>query len=267
MKYLKLLIIVLSLSVPIHSYACWENDWDDDDDSGWYDGWGDNDDDLWGGMLPEVDVYPDSDFDDDDWEEDDDWWRSDDDDWSDDDWTDEDDVDWEYELPDVIVTPNHNSTNTNTSANNNDVAKLKNAVKNAVQQTIESNGSKIPACNIGVNNAFVNLYKSTELKNKKANQMVAYWKSSANWQQISMSQAQQLANKGYFVVAGWINPTGHSGHVVVIVPGNETYSPSWGQSVPRIMDTGPNRRSDNLPLSAGFSSGKKNEVLFFKYKK
>ena len=75
MKYLKLLIIVLSLSVPIHSYACWENDWDDDDDSGWYDGWGDNDDDLWGGMLPEVDVYPDSDFDDDDWEEDDDTGR------------------------------------------------------------------------------------------------------------------------------------------------------------------------------------------------
>lgn len=43
MKFLKLLIIVSSLSIPIHSYACWENDWDDDD-SGWYDDWYDDDD-------------------------------------------------------------------------------------------------------------------------------------------------------------------------------------------------------------------------------
>lgn len=86
MKFLKLLIIVLSLSIPIHSYACWENDWDDDD-SGWYDDWYDDDDyddwydddwyddddyDFSGGMLPEVDVYPDND-----WGNDDDWWRTD----------------------------------------------------------------------------------------------------------------------------------------------------------------------------------------------
>jgi len=30
MKWVKLLIIVLSLSLPIHSYACWDDDWDDD---------------------------------------------------------------------------------------------------------------------------------------------------------------------------------------------------------------------------------------------
>lgn len=275
MKFLKLLIIVLSLSIPIHSYACWENDWDDDDSS-WYDDWYDADDyddwyddddyDISGGMLPEVDVYPDNWDNDDDWNNDDDWWRTpdDDDDWGNDN---DDDVEWEYDLPEVIITPNHNTSNTNTSPNNNDVDKLKNAVKEAVQQTIKSNGSKIAACNIGVNNAFTNLYKSTELKDKKANQLVEYWKSSANWQQISITQAQQLANKGYFVVAGWKNPTGRSGHVVVIVPGKETYSPSWGQNVPRIMDTGPNRRSTDLPLSAGFAKGKKNEVLFFKYKK
>lgn len=34
-----------------------------------------------------------------------------------------------------------------------------------------------------------------------------------------MSQTQELANKGWFVVAGWQNPIpGESGHVVVIVP-------------------------------------------------
>lgn len=36
MKWIKLLIIVISLSLPIHSYACWDDDMDDDDD-GWWD--------------------------------------------------------------------------------------------------------------------------------------------------------------------------------------------------------------------------------------
>lgn len=89
MKWIKLLIIVLSLSLPIHSYACWDEDWDDDwwnnDDYGedWWNGddgeswWNGDDDDDWGnddgndfddwngfgkdddvvgGMLPEVEV-------------------------------------------------------------------------------------------------------------------------------------------------------------------------------------------------------------------
>lgn len=30
MKWIKLLIIVISLSLPIHSYACWDDDMDDD---------------------------------------------------------------------------------------------------------------------------------------------------------------------------------------------------------------------------------------------
>mgnify|MGYP002762897456 CR=1 FL=1 len=34
MKWIKLLIIVISLSLPIHSYACWDDDMDDDDE-GW----------------------------------------------------------------------------------------------------------------------------------------------------------------------------------------------------------------------------------------
>lgn len=113
MKWIKLLIIVLSLSLPIHSYACWEEDWDDDD-SGWYDDeeddeeyddwWNDEDDDwaeddsyddcTWEFDLPEVDIMPDNDDSQD--ESDDDWWRTDSDDsddWdgSNDDWWDEDD--------------------------------------------------------------------------------------------------------------------------------------------------------------------------------
>ena len=67
MKWIKPLIIVISLSLPIHSYACWDDDMDDDDE-GWYNN---NDDD--------------------------DWWNDDDDSWDDssddgDDWWDDDDV-------------------------------------------------------------------------------------------------------------------------------------------------------------------------------
>ena len=77
MKWIKLLIIVISLSLPIHSYACWDDDWDDD--SGWwiggddFDDWNDfgqddddndfddwygfgQDDDVIGGMLSEVEA-------------------------------------------------------------------------------------------------------------------------------------------------------------------------------------------------------------------
>ena len=94
MKWIKLLIIVISLSLPIHSYACWDDDMDDDDE-GWYnnnddDDWQNDDDDYaWDIDLPDVIITAD---DDDSWDEsDDDWWRTDYGD-DDDDWWDDDDV-------------------------------------------------------------------------------------------------------------------------------------------------------------------------------
>ena len=94
MKWIKLLIIVISLSLPIHSYACWDDDMDDDDE-GWYnnndddDWWNDDDDYAWDIDLPDVIITAD---DDDSWDEsDDDWWRTDYGD-DDDDWWDDDDV-------------------------------------------------------------------------------------------------------------------------------------------------------------------------------
>lgn len=93
MKWIKLLIIVISLSLPIHSYACWDDDMDDDDE-GWYnnndddDWWNDDDDCAWKIDLPEVDITPDND---DSWADEDDWWRTDYGD-DDDDWWDDDDV-------------------------------------------------------------------------------------------------------------------------------------------------------------------------------
>ena len=98
MKWIKLLIIVISLSLPIHSYACWDDDMDDDDegwynnnddDEGWYNNNDDDDDYAWDIDLPDVIITAD---DDDSWDEsDDDWWRTDYGD-DDDDWWDDDDV-------------------------------------------------------------------------------------------------------------------------------------------------------------------------------
>lgn len=73
MKVIKFLIILLSLSLPIQSYACWDDDMDDDydfvDDNYYYDIWWDDNDSSW----------------------------------------DDDDYAWEIDLPDVVITPDDNS--------------------------------------------------------------------------------------------------------------------------------------------------------------
>lgn len=66
-------------------------------------------------------------------------------------------------------------------------------------------------------------------------------------------------------MAGYRNPNG-SGHVVVVVPGEESYSPSWSDYVPKVMDTGEDKRTDSQPLSLSFGDDKINDVEFYKYK-
>lgn len=67
-----------------------------------------------------------------------------------------------------------------------------------------------------------------------------------------------------FVVAWWKNYDGH-GHVVVVVPGEEEYSGTWGEYVPVVMDTGDGKRYEKVKISVGLSGDKKNDVVFFKY--
>lgn len=114
--------------------------------------------------------------------------------------------------------------------------------------------------------AFNEIYDSHELDNKNANDIVKYWiNTPGKWEPIKISEAQKLANEGWFVVAGWLNPTpGQSGHVVVIVPGTE--QAGWGGKVPMAMDTGRNMRSESQKLSNSFGLKKKENVVFFKYK-
>ena len=122
MKWIKLLIIVISLSLPIHSYACWDDDmddddegWynnnDDDDDEGWYNNNDDDDDYAWDIELPDVIITAD---DDDSWDEsDDDWWRTDygDDDDSWDDSSDDDDDWWDDDVGSWTNTDEKNNIN------------------------------------------------------------------------------------------------------------------------------------------------------------
>ncbi|MCR9011629.1 hypothetical protein [Gabonibacter chumensis] len=95
--------------------------------------------------------------------------------------------------------------------------------------------------------------------------MVDHWEAHPEkWESIEMSQAQQLANDGYFVVAGWKSAPGKSGHVVVVVPGSE--QAGWDTRVPVCMDTGSNKKTTSQKLSASFGKSKKSGVKFFKYK-
>lgn len=142
---------------------------------------------------------------------------------------------------------------------------ITNAAKKAVADVISKYGTKVASCNRGVQNAFNEIYDTHELDNKRANDIVEYWeKHPEKWLSIKMSEAQKLANEGWFVVAGWKAAPGKSGHVVVIVPGTEQVG--WGTKVPVAMDTGANMRSESQKLSLSFGKDKKDNIKFFKYK-
>ena len=148
--------------------------------------------------------------------------------------------------------------------------KLKSAATSAVSQVINGYGSYSAACNIGVQAMFKNIFGSSNLPpgmTGLANDMVRAWANNPGyWHSISLSEAQDYANRGYFVVAGYINPTGRSGHVVVVVPGSMQESASWNCQVPVVMDTGGGRRRTSCLLSVGFGRDKKSNVVFFYYK-
>ncbi len=92
---------------------------------------------------------------------------------------------------------------------------------------------------------------------------------SPNWQEIQFHEIYDYVCKGYFNVAGWINPKGstESEHVAFFVPVVPEYSTNWGTNVLWTMDTGHNRRESKQKLSQSFSSKKKDSVYYFIYKK
>ena len=131
MKWIKLLIIVISLSLPIHSYACWDDDMDDDmswlfDDSFYFE-LDDDDDSSYSdddGFYFYDDETTDSNNDDDnssdtldDDDSNDDWGNDWNDDWgndnSDDDWND----DWNDDNSDDESNSSENSWNNGSNVN------------------------------------------------------------------------------------------------------------------------------------------------------
>ena len=113
------------------------------------------------------------------------------------------------------------------------------------------------------------IHRTRLTTNGRANEVAEAWADNPNcWQAISLSDAQQYANDGYFVVAGYINPNPRrSGHVVVVVPGTEIVSKKWGIALPCIMDTGGSKRAVGISLGEGFGLDKKSDIKFYYYKK
>lgn len=150
--------------------------------------------------------------------------------------------------------------------------KLTSAAANAVNEMNSKYGSIMPVCNFGVQAMFKNIFGDKNLPpgmTGRANEMATAWANNPDyWQPISLSEAQEYANKGYFVVIGYINPIPNSsGHVVVVVPGKEHWSSSWKCHVPSTMDTGSRRRSSSGSMTRGFSPDKKDKIRIYYYKR
>lgn len=138
----------------------------------------------------------------------------------------------------------------------------------AVDEVIKLSGKTVARCNVGVNLVFKMLSNYTKhLDGMRANDMVKHWRSHPDeWVRLeSGEEAQRMANDGWFVVAGWINPEPNgSGHVVVIVPGEMVSSRSG--KMPVCMDTGNNMRSEKQSLSQSFGRDKLPNVEFYYYR-
>lgn len=147
------------------------------------------------------------------------------------------------------------------------------AVRSAAEDAVAAMTRKYgttAACNYGVQAAFKAIFGSSNLPpgmKGDANEMTRAWKGNPQyWEEIELSETIDYANKGYFVVAGYIDPAGGSGHVVVILSGKGTYSKKWGCQVPNTMDTGSGKRWTNQFLSNSYGPEKKRRVTYYYYK-
>ena len=142
------------------------------------------------------------------------------------------------------------------------------ASQQSVNIITERYGNTQAACNKGVIIAFNQVFPDLQLPVVCANDLVIYWQQhSSNWIPITMQQAILYANEGYFVVAGWINNTGGSGHVAVIMPA-ETVKGTWNgvyTDVPQVMDTGYKRRESSVGINQCFGKDKHANVEFYKF--
>lgn len=70
-----------------------------------------------------------------------------------------------------------------------------------------------------------------------ANQMIEYMRSHpAEWGKVELPEAQDLANRGFLLIAG--QQAEPHGHVVVIRPGVAVHSAKWGCDAPKVINIG-----------------------------
>lgn len=75
-----------------------------------------------------------------------------------------------------------------------------------------------------------------ELDKMLANSIVHHCEK--RWVALDPDEAQDQANQGRLVIAGWANPTGGHGHVAVIIKGNLGWSKSFEDDVPMCANAG-----------------------------
>lgn len=101
-------------------------------------------------------------------------------------------------------------------------------------------------------------------KDKLANDMIAIMMNNFDiFEPVEPDQAQTLANEHKLVIAGWLNPKGHPGHVAIIVEGELTWSKSHRDDVPLCANVGVNNFCGR-PVSFAFN--KKMKPLYWAWK-
>ncbi|MFI3328553.1 MAG: hypothetical protein SNH79_01695 [Rikenellaceae bacterium] len=148
------------------------------------------------------------------------------------------------------------------------IAAAKSDIPSVVASIAAKYGESQPVCSFAVRDLFNHYYNTNELHNMLSNDMVRYWSSGTpNWLSIEMDAAQEIANLGYFVVAGWEDKSGGLGHVSVIVSG-EAVEGRWcgvNTLVPISADTGRDRREESIGINWCYGRDKQHEVRFFYY--
>jgi len=144
-----------------------------------------------------------------------------------------------------------------------DAVALTEAIGYAVNKIIEDFGNNSAQCSRGVQILFQNLTGSNEFEGMNANDMFVHMLFSENFEVITQDDMQEVVNDGGIVIPGKMEDG--SGHVVVGSPGEEDYSTTWGENVPKVMDTGEEKRYTNERISGSWVSKDKPGITYFRY--
>lgn len=133
-------------------------------------------------------------------------------------------------------------------------------------------------CNIFVGESLKKVYLIDDFYSKKlnryllANEIADFLNTSGIWTKLgncndqnALKEAQGYANLKKAVVAVLKDVTGQ-GHIALVLPGDLSWSPSWGLNVPNSASFFLNRKDKSYidkKLSEAFLAAKKAEVLLY----